>query len=628
MIEMLAHNALDLICVALFAVALAGAWAVCRRFSRSGREASQTQVRVIAALALLAFGALLEWRMAVQADREMRADLLHQTRVVAQGVFLDRLRALTGTPADFNLPAYRLLKEQFAAVRFANPQCRFVYLMGRKADGTVFFFVDDRPIGHVEEAPAGMIYDDVPEGFRRALATGIADTAGPFTDKWGAFVSGAVPISNPDTGAVIALLGLDFDAHAWKWGVAARTALPVGLMLVLFIAAATALVAADRPKAASPKLILWRLWPSLAAITLLAMAGVVAFLWQQQRQRLDETIAAQNVMVSHELVVDMRNQAHSLTLALEGIAADATLPGALRTGDAASLLAAWRPIFEAMRLENNVTHFDFLDTNRVCWLRLHNPKRRGDRIERFTAIDAERIGKAISGIELEAAGSITLRAVRPVFAGGLLVGYVELAKEIDDILRLREGYPGQELALTIRKERLNQTKWVASRREMELNADWESLPRNVVAYASQSSLSNTITAWVGLGQCGARGRAHPQRIVTRGQCRLETLADRLDPPAGRRGPGDWRPLGHARRDCRKGRLHPPDSPGRSRQRGCPDAGAGLYLRPAPPCRRGHPRPAGGAAIERRAPLSHPPVHRRRGHRLRCWRPSRQPQPHG
>jgi hypothetical protein len=37
------------------------------------------------------------------------------------------------------------------------------------------------------------------------------------------------------TGALVAVLGLDIDAHPWKWNVAARVALPVGLTLALFI---------------------------------------------------------------------------------------------------------------------------------------------------------------------------------------------------------------------------------------------------------------------------------------------------------------------------------------------------------------------------------------------------------
>ena len=64
MIELLVRDAPGFIYVAGFALALAGAWAVCRHFRGAGRESSRTQVRVIAALALLVLGALLAWRMA------------------------------------------------------------------------------------------------------------------------------------------------------------------------------------------------------------------------------------------------------------------------------------------------------------------------------------------------------------------------------------------------------------------------------------------------------------------------------------------------------------------------------------------------------------------------------------
>jgi len=275
---------------------------------------------------------------------------------------------------------------------------------------------------------------------------------------------------------------------------ASHVALPAALMLILLIGAAVTL-AIRRPFVPSPQPILWRLWPPLAAITVLAVAGMTTLLWQQQQQRLDEKTATQNFTVSHELLVDIHNQATSLTLILEGIAADAKLPEALRAGDTSRLLTRWRPVFEKLRREFKVTHFDFLDTNRVCLLRLHKPERRGDRIERFTAIEAERTGKPAAGIELETAGDLTLRTVRPVFAGAALAGYVELGKDTDDILRLREGYPDQELALTIRKNKLNQARWTESRREQGRATNWESLPQNAPIYVSQRSLSNAVTAW-------------------------------------------------------------------------------------------------------------------------------------
>ncbi|MEA2060299.1 MAG: hypothetical protein U9P10_07305 [Thermodesulfobacteriota bacterium] len=150
-----------------------------------------------------------------RADQEMREDLLSRTRLVAEAVNIERIKALTGTAADLDTPAYLRLKAQLAAVRAFEPKYRFVYLMGQRPGGDVFFFVDDRSVGHEEEAPAGMIYDDVPKGFKRVLATGVASVEGPFTDKWGSFVSGCVPLTDPQSGKVLAVLAVDFDARQW-----------------------------------------------------------------------------------------------------------------------------------------------------------------------------------------------------------------------------------------------------------------------------------------------------------------------------------------------------------------------------------------------------------------------------
>ena len=48
---------------------------------------------------------------------------------------------------------------------------------------------------------------------------------GPYLDPWGSFVSGAVPILDPATGAVPAVLVMDMDAGAWKWDLA-RAGIP------------------------------------------------------------------------------------------------------------------------------------------------------------------------------------------------------------------------------------------------------------------------------------------------------------------------------------------------------------------------------------------------------------------
>ena len=183
--------------------------------------------------AIFVAGALFTWWLAVRAELEMREDLLNQTRLTAGAVAIKRLSALTGTEADLESPHYIRFKEQFASIRASNPQCRFVYLMGRKPDGTVFIFVDSEPAGSKDYSPPGQVYEEVPDAFRDAFDTRAAVVVGPVSDRWGTWVSALVPLTDQQkSGDVLALLGMDIDARIWRWNVASRSALPVGLAML------------------------------------------------------------------------------------------------------------------------------------------------------------------------------------------------------------------------------------------------------------------------------------------------------------------------------------------------------------------------------------------------------------
>ena len=463
-------------------------------------------------LTLLAAGVFFTWLMVIRADRELRADLLQQTRLVTKAVDIGRVQALTGTKADISAPDYLRLKAQLAAVRSANPLCRFIYLMGLKPDGAVFFFVDNEPVGSKDESPAGMIYNDVPEGFRRVFATGVARVEGPFTDQWGTFVSGAVPSFDPQTGAVVAVLGMDMNAHDWKWDVATRAALPAGLMLVLLIGLATVFAIPHRV-VASPKPVMRRLLPPLMALVILITAGAGALLWQQHQHQLAAGVANLATDVSGYLHAALEQQASGLAAALSPIASDSGVKKALREGNADRLLADWQPIFETLHRENNVTHFYFFDTNRVCLVRVHKPEKRGDRIERFTALEAERTGKVASGIELGPMGTFTLRVVHPVFEGGRLAGYVELGKEIADVLQSLRFQSDSQLAVTIRKEHLNRQAWEEGMRLIGRDADWNRLPHSAVIYASQGRLPDAFSPMADHDAAGTRPNGGADREI-------------------------------------------------------------------------------------------------------------------
>ncbi len=150
-------------------------------------------------LAVLGVGVLLTWWVVESARRELCASQLQQARLVARSMNLERLKALTDTEADTNSPVYLRFKEQFAAVRSATLQCRFVSLLGQRADGALFTFVDSEPADSKDCFPAGQVYVEAPKGFLRVFGTRNALSEGPYTDHRGKWISALVPIIDPQS---------------------------------------------------------------------------------------------------------------------------------------------------------------------------------------------------------------------------------------------------------------------------------------------------------------------------------------------------------------------------------------------------------------------------------------------
>jgi PAS domain S-box-containing protein len=456
-----------------------------------------------ALLAVLVIGTLSAWWMIVRADQDIREVLLVQTRLAAGAVDLQRIQALTGTEADLARPEYLRLKEQLAAIRSANSQCHFAYLVGRKADGTVFFLVDSEPPDSESYSPPGQVYEEVSASFLQVFDAKTEAVEGPVADRWGTWVSALVPLIDPQSGTVAAVLGMDIDAGAWTWDVVAKAALPVGLVLMLLIGATAAFAAVHRV-GASPKPVRRRLSLPLTGIVVLptVMAGMI--LWQQHRAQLSDETGQRGNEVVQDLKQALDQQAVGLSMAAQPIAADVGVQQALREGDTNRLLATWGPVFETMRRESRLTHFYFFDANRVCLLRVHKPEKRGDRIDRLTALEAERTGRTASGLELGPLGTFTLRVVQPVFDGHELVGYLELGKEIEDVLQTLCRQSDYQVAVALHKEAIHREAWEAGMRMLGREADWARMPHSVIIYASRGRLSDAFVPLADHDPTGSR----------------------------------------------------------------------------------------------------------------------------
>jgi PAS domain S-box-containing protein len=191
---------------------------------------------LIAAIAiLLVTGTVLTFWTAQQQDRAMREEMLIETRLAAAGISSDQLKTLSGSVADLDTPEYQKLKGLLVDYREADPDIRFTYLIGQRSDGTYFFFVDSEPPESADYSPPGQDYPEVTPLIVNVFSTGKEMTGGPDSDRWGTWVSGIVPVTDPETGKLIAVFGIDVDAGDWTKEMALATIPVVAGVLILLI---------------------------------------------------------------------------------------------------------------------------------------------------------------------------------------------------------------------------------------------------------------------------------------------------------------------------------------------------------------------------------------------------------
>lgn len=190
-------------------------------------------IQLAVAAGLILAGGLYTWREVEGADRRMREDLLVRTRLMAEAVNANHIKSLSGSAADLAKPEYRRIKKQLALLKRNNPDIRFVYLMGVRPDGVVFFFADNELSESRNCSPPGQQYSEGSAEFDEAIRKGAEVVSGPGEDQWGVWVSALVPVIDVRTGRVLAGLGVDIDARVWNKSLFFAALPGAGLTLLL-----------------------------------------------------------------------------------------------------------------------------------------------------------------------------------------------------------------------------------------------------------------------------------------------------------------------------------------------------------------------------------------------------------
>ncbi|MFA6061868.1 MAG: ATP-binding protein [Gallionella sp.] len=241
---------------------------------------------------------------------------------------------------------------------------------------------------------------------------------------------------------------------------------------------------------------------SLFAAVLVLLLGTFSLsaIWWE-KNNFNDSLARQQISAGLNYQSAVEQEADMLSATLDTIKLNETIKQAFATGNRDTLLHATQPLFEILKRDHNITHFYFITPERINLLRVHQPARYGDLINRHTLRSAQSQHALAYGVEIGPIGTLTLRAVTPWFDGGHLLGYVELGKEIENVARDIKPALHADVTVLLDKSRLNRHDWEEGMRMLGRQPDWEQFPDSVLITSTMSHIpdvaKNYIKGWRG-----------------------------------------------------------------------------------------------------------------------------------
>ncbi len=234
----------------------------------------------------------------------------------------------------------------------------------------------------------------------------------------------------------------------------------------------------------SSNLILWKLLVPLVLAAVILIAVFSGIFWWQQNQKMEDHIQLTTIFVTEEYNHSLQEQSITLVEEMNWILKNEKVEKAFEKRDVEQLMASSQNMYGRLSSVHNVTQVCFQGPDRVNLLRVPNPEYKGGFIDRFTIREAERTGNVASGVELGSMGTLTLRIVKPIYRNETLIGYLDLGKEIEDILDSVAYKSDSEIAVLIYKDKLDSATWESGVQRHGKDGNWSLYPTQVLIYST------------------------------------------------------------------------------------------------------------------------------------------------
>jgi signal transduction histidine kinase len=215
------------------------------------------------------------------------------------------------------------------------------------------------------------------------------------------------------------------------------------------------------------------------------VAGVV-YLFNVSNNKNIELITRSCVRHAQLAFKDLeKNTENMLSAALETLLSNEEIARVFSSGDRDRLYRVVHPLFEKLKRQNNITHWYFLDPEpaKTCFLRIHAPHIYNDVITRATLDRCVETKKFAFGKELGKT-ALALRAVHPYKYGGQLIGYMELAVQVEEFFQALKQQTGNEYGLLVKKKYLDRVKWASVTNEKGTRDNWDDMEHLLLVNAT------------------------------------------------------------------------------------------------------------------------------------------------
>ena len=199
------------------------------------RRKGQTGIYAFISAVILLAGVIYSFWATGERDRRNRDLQLQRTRQLAAAINPEVVMALAGDSSDLLRPEYHRLRDEIQIIGRAFPELHSICLVGCRANGELFYYLDNRPSDSPQHCPPGTVLADPNQAVVNACHNGTELVTEPHNGGDETWIGCLVPIVDPQDGLTVCTLGVKVKTLTWHLHIL-RAALPITLLCLLLIA--------------------------------------------------------------------------------------------------------------------------------------------------------------------------------------------------------------------------------------------------------------------------------------------------------------------------------------------------------------------------------------------------------